>query len=132
MSTVDFDAARNARKGKGFKLGGENFAIVDVSWEDVNRWEDSDPADTAKGNTEQTIQFVLEFLLPEDEERFRELVSRKEDPITTGDLLGLTRWLLEQHTARPTMQPGSSGRGQVRLPGGSAAAPPSPVGTPGA
>lgn len=132
MSTVDFDAARTARQGKGFILGGERFPIQDVSWEAVNTWEDGDPAGTAKGNTEQTIQFIIEFLLPEDADRFRELAARKEDPLTTGDLLGLTRWLLEQHTARPTMQPGSSGRGQVRLPGGSADAPPSPVAIHGA
>lgn len=128
---VDFDRAREAR-APGFIIGGERFATQAVSFEDVAAWQDGEPKTTVTETNAETIAFIESFIVEEDRDKWRKLVARKKDPLTTGDVLALARWLLEQHTARPTMQPSSSGRGQVRLSGGSEDARPSPVAAAGA
>jgi hypothetical protein len=52
----------------------------------------------------------------EDHERFRALLKRKEDPITSDDLSATLRWLMGAATGRPTVPssdstPGSSASG---------------------
>lgn len=122
MPDVDFDQSRRD-KPDGFIIGGERFGIQAVSFEDVAAWQDADPKDKAAEANAETVAFVTSFIVDEDRGRWETLLKRKTDPLSTGDLLGLARWLMEQHTARPTMQPSSSGRGQVRLSGGSGGAP---------
>lgn len=136
MADYDFDEGRRERPA-GFIIGGERFALADPGFKETAKWQDApapEPDEDGSGGgqeaaDEQTVEFIEKFLHGDDLERWRKLLDRKADALTRGDLLGLARWLMEQHTERPTMRSSSSERGQtttgrgsraaVRLPGSS-------------
>lgn len=133
MTDSDFDQARKRRQEtSGFIIGGERFQIRDVSFHDIEAWQDSPSLEKSSEQNKQTISFISEFIVDEDLPRWETMLERKkgEDPLTVGDLLALARWLMEQHTARPTVQPSPSGRGPVKLPSSSGGVASSRVVTP--
>lgn len=124
MPDVDFDLSR-ATRTDGFVINGERFGIQAVSFEDVANYQDAPVKDKQTEANAETVEFIEAFIVPDDKERWKELAARKTNPLTTGDILGIARALMEIHSERPTIQPSSSGRGPVRLPTGSAAEQPS-------
>ena len=129
---VDFDAARKDARAPGFIIGGERFALQAISFEDFAAWQDGGEKENFAQLNSESVALIEKAIVPEDRARWQKLLKRTDDPLTQGDLNGLVRWLVEQQTARPTMQPSSSGRGPVRLSGGSEGGRPSPVAAAGA
>jgi hypothetical protein len=57
---------------------------------------------------------ILNFLVPEDHERWKNLRAREDEPITIRQFNAILEYLVEQQTDRPTQtpSPSASGRGK--------------------
>lgn len=133
MTDFDFDQARRERP-PGFIIAGERFALRDPGFKETSVWQDAEPPDEG-GQTAadaQTVEFIEKFIAADEMERWRSLLDRKTDALTRGDILGLARWLMEQHTERPTIRPSSSERGPTSATTGSSAGRRLQAATPGA
>ena len=124
----DFDAMLT--EDQEFTLGGEIFHWRYLHWrefaeaidlevdrrkEEAPGGEDPEDNDTVVESYERVIERVVLYLVPDDVERFRELMNDTTKPIPTIVVNELGNWLVEVQTARPT-EPSSdstAGRGRV-------------------
>jgi hypothetical protein len=113
---VNFDERRNERmrKTRQFVIGGETFAYrPGVEPEVLAEWMDVG-ADTAEADAIKVADnTIVAFLESADVERWRALrqPGALENPITSGDLLAVLRWLIGEQGARPTEPSGDSSNG---------------------
>ncbi len=113
---VDFDQSRQQR-APGFIIAGERFPIQDVSFLAFNEWQartiaaeaDAGDSDDVGASNQRTLELCRMFVLETDVKRFNTLAAKK---LSSGDLWALSRWLIDQHTERPTIPPLSSGLGR--------------------
>lgn len=116
MSDIDLDATDAP---DGFILKGERFPIQAVNFRVFAEFIDSDTPEGMAAKNEQTVAFVTKFVAKDDRARFHDLLDRDDDPVSYGELQGLAAKLIEVSTARPTVTPTQSQRGQVQVPAGS-------------
>lgn len=130
---IDFDAAaREAIPNDGFIVLGEKFRVHSITIEEMNAYWDTDKSDLSNAETTDLISDLIEkFLYEEDVPRWHKLLGRKENPLSSGLLMGIFDTLLERQTARPTLPPASSASGRGATPGGSGGARHSQVVVPG-
>jgi hypothetical protein len=113
-------SSRNERaaKERQFTIGGEHFAYrpgvepeVLADWMDVG---DGTPEAEAIRVADATI---IAFLDPGDVDRWRALrqPGALSNPITSGDLLAVLRWLIGQQGSRPTEPSRASSTGSPTL-----------------
>jgi len=57
---------------------------------------------------------ILLFIVPEDHEKWRELRSREEDPVTIKQLNAILDYLIGEQSDRPTQTPSPSASGRGR------------------
>jgi hypothetical protein len=65
---------------------------------------------------------ILLFLIPEDHDRWRELRSRTEEPVTIKQINAIISYLVEEQVDRPTPTPSPSASGRGRTARSSTAA----------
>jgi hypothetical protein len=117
---VNFDERRNERmrKTRTFTIGGEQFAYrpgvepeVLADWMDVGA--DTPEIDAIKVADDT----IIAFLETGDVDRWRALrqPGALENPITSGDLLAVLRWLISEQGSRPTEPSRSSTNGSPTL-----------------
>lgn len=58
------------------------------------------------------IEVIRSILLPEDEQRFNQTISRKDIRVRVDDLIEIYKWLLEVYGERPTQPPSGSSDGR--------------------
>lgn len=113
-------SSRNERasKRRQFTIGGEVFAYrpgvepeVLADWMDVG-------ADTPEAEAIKVADAtIISFLEPADVDRWRALrqPGALENPITSGDLLAVLRWLIGEQGSRPTEPSRASSTGSPTL-----------------
>jgi hypothetical protein len=95
-----------------FVVQGETF-----TWHDV-RPEVLDtilaPSENGKEENMWTRQdeMILEFLVPEDHERWKKLRERTDKPVTIAQFNAILEYLVEAQTERPTVTPSPSATGR--------------------
>lgn len=104
----DFDELRAQRHSivgeheRTFKIGGETFLLLeDVPFAVLRDFiEDNDVASTLR-----LTRFAEGIIDPAGGaiDRWRQLLDRRDNPVTIGDLQDLTSWLLEQVAGHPTV-----------------------------
>lgn len=65
---------------------------------------------------------ILNFLVPEDHERWQNLRARAEEPVTIAQFNAVLEYLVEQQTDRPTQTPSPSATGRGKTVASSKAA----------
>jgi hypothetical protein len=65
---------------------------------------------------------ILLFLENGQQEAWKELRAREENPVTIGQMNAVLTWLMEEQTGRPTEQPSPSAPGRGRTAASSKAA----------
>jgi hypothetical protein len=115
---VNFDELRNERlrKTRLFTIGGHEFAYrpgvepeVLADWMDVG-------ADTPEAEAIKVADAtIIAFLESGDVARWQQIrqAGALENPITSGDLLAVLRWLIREQGARPTEPSGDSSNGST-------------------
>ena len=107
-----------------FEIGGQLFKFVYPHWKDGAKLFDDEmtptedtngdaPAFSFVADTETAIKRIPMFLDAENDahNRFKELVSRKNDPVPRHQIAQLYRWLVEVTSGFPTQQPSASSSG---------------------
>jgi hypothetical protein len=113
---VNFDEKRNERmsRTRQFTIGGETFSYrPGVEPEILADWMDVG-ADTPEQEAIQIAdRTIVAFLDAGQENRWRSLrkPGALDNPITSGDLLTLLRWLISEQGGRPTEPSRSSSNG---------------------
>lgn len=115
----DFDEHRHAKlnEDRRFKIGGEVFTHrPGIRPERMIAWESINAETSAVEALEITDGLIIAWLDtdadPSQEERYRKLREREEDPLSGGDLNSVIMWLYRQSTRRPTGAPTSSSDGR--------------------
>jgi hypothetical protein len=113
-------------KDREFTVGGETFHWRDVRPEVLTSFEpstngdgknedgtDKEPDDNAAWRLMDDQ--ILLFIAKDEADRWRELRSRDDNPVTIAQLNAILLWLMEEQTGRPTVQPSPSevGRGRT-------------------
>jgi hypothetical protein len=130
----DFDA--ELVEDREFRIGGQVFKWVYPHWKDGALLFDQEMTDVAQAadgaesngsfsfvaDTETAIKRVPMFLDPaqESHKRWKELTSRKTDPVPRHQIAQLYRWLVEVTSGFPTAQPSDSSSGDGTSEGSSA------------
>lgn len=106
-----------------FVVRGETFTFMELSPRAMAAVDGI--LESTNGNDENALQIwdrfsnqIEAFLPPEQRERWRELYTREEEPITVRHLIAIRNWLVEVQTGdRPTKapSPSSSGRGKTAV-----------------
>ncbi len=104
----DFDAM--LPKDREFTVGGETFHWRDVRPEALMTFGDETKLD---GLPLMDAQILL-FLEPAQHDRWNELRSRDDRPVTIGQMTAIITWLMEEQTGRPTEAPSPSASGRLR------------------
>lgn len=109
----DFDQERAERRNsasqreRSFKFGGEIFAYRgDIAFEAFSEFIE----DSTTGPTIRLTRLILEAIEDVDgaHDRWKALISRRDDPITMGDVNVLTEWLISEVAGHPTVPPSDS------------------------
>lgn len=123
MKNFDLDLKREERsqRDRTFQIGGEHFVMrVGVRPEVLAAYDDLTEESTAVDGINVMDEVILSHI--EDingaHDRWRELRTRDDDPVTVDDLAALVEWLLAEQTGRPTQRPSASGRGPENPPTG--------------
>ena len=99
-----------------FVLRGETFTWRDVRPEILTAFqptvEDGKEPEDNSGIWKQLDEQIQLFLVPEDVERWTNLRSREENPVTIIQLNAILEWLVGEQTERPTETPSPSGSGR--------------------
>ncbi len=100
-----------------FVVRGETFTWRDVRPEILTAFKPEtngkDPEDTSVIWKQLDDQIGL-FLVPEDVERWNNLRSREDNPVTIVQINAILEWLVGEQTERPTQTPSPSGSGRGR------------------
>ena len=100
-----------------FVVRGETFTWRDVRPEILTAFQPTDEpkegedADNS-GIWKQLDEQIQLFLVPEDAERWANLRSREDNPVTIVQLNAILEWLVGEQTERPTQTPSPSGTGR--------------------
>lgn len=103
---------------RGFEVRGEKFEYIDVRPEVLSAFT---PEEAPEGEDPDTNAIwksiddqILLFLPEEDHQRWRDLRSRDDKPVTVTQLNAVLTWLVEEQTDRPTQTPSPSASGAGR------------------
>lgn len=113
---MNFDEERNERasRRRQFTIGGETFSYrAGVEPEVLADWMDVG-ADTPELEAVRIAdKTIVAFLDPSQADLWHQIrqPGALENPITSGDLLALIRWLISEQAGRPTEPSGSSSNG---------------------
>jgi hypothetical protein len=105
-------------KDRSFVVRGETFGFLDVAPEVLSGFDVSENG--TKGEADENAVWkimdaqIMLFLNESDQKRWKELRSRKEEPVTIAQLTAILTWLMEEQTGRPTEQPSASASGRGR------------------
>lgn len=94
-----------------FIVRGQTFTWRDVRPEvltTLGQTNGDNPDDIWASQDEQ----ILNFLVPEDHERWKNLRARDEDPVTISQFNAILEYLVGQQTDRPTPTPSPSATGR--------------------
>ncbi|GIV03730.1 MAG: hypothetical protein KatS3mg015_2560 [Fimbriimonadales bacterium] len=94
-----------------FIVRGETFTWRDVRPEVLTSFGEingDDPNAVWQAQDEQ----ILQFLIPEDHERWKRLRKQEENPITLRQFNAILEYLVSEQTDRPTQTPSPSGGGR--------------------
>jgi hypothetical protein len=116
-------AARNfddlLSQERTFVVRGETFTWQDVRPEVLDTILRVSPNGDGKEGEEKEQdmwaaqdKMILEFLVPEDHERWQNLRSRDKDPVTIAQFNAILEFLVAEQTDRPTQPPSPSGSGR--------------------
>jgi hypothetical protein len=101
-----------------FVVRGETFTWRDVRPEILTAFQpveqetkEGEEADNS-GIWKQLDEQIQLFLVPEDVERWANLRSREDNPVTIVQLNAILEWLVGEQTERPTQTPSPSGTGR--------------------
>ncbi len=115
----DFDEARREReeRDRSFTIGGEQFVRrVAVAPEQILTWNKATAGDIEPNEEEWLALYdetILAMLEPGQAEKWAQVRDPElANPLTTGDLTALVRWLFEEMTGRPTGPSSDSSAGQ--------------------
>ena len=102
-------------KDREFTVGGETFHWRDVRPEVLTTF---DTDETPSGDLNDTWKVVdarvLQFLEPDEHDRWRALRARDENPVTIAQLNAIVTWFIEAQTGRPTEAPSPSASGRTK------------------
>lgn len=112
MGFKDFDAARRERdlEPVAFTLGGERFDCLPVCPAPVL----FDYAAAGSRTTLQSYNAAVAFIvgvLADGEDRFRDALASKTNPVDYETIAAVVSWLVEHYTGRPTERPSASPSG---------------------
>lgn len=116
----DFDearaerAARLSKQDREFQIGGQTFVIAAAVMPEVFvAWDDWDPAKASGSASLEVLEHVIGECLADDEQRekWSELRKRREDPVTTADMITVANWMIGALSGRPPTPPGDSSDG---------------------
>lgn len=111
----DFDQNRALRKARDrtFRIGGETFTMkASVRPEVLVEYEGMQKSDSNKDALRVLDEAICAFIEEEDgPDRYRAVRSRDDDPVDIVDIQDLVKWLVEEHTSRPTSRPSASSDG---------------------
>lgn len=100
-----------------FTVGGETFHWCYRTPEALVAFDPVASVDMESDNAGIQIidNRIMQFLSDSDQERWREVRSRTEEPlITLGQLKEIAEWLLEVQSERPTQAPSPSASGRAK------------------
>lgn len=107
-----------------FTVRGQTFTWVEVRPEALSAMGKSLSAVDANGDGDQEVDDdaawaaiddqILLFLIPEDQERWKELRAREAEPVTVKQINAILQYLVEEQTDRPTETPSASAPGPGR------------------
>jgi hypothetical protein len=97
-----------------FVVRGQTFTWRDVRPEILTAFQNENGDEEKKTVWEQQDDQILEFLVVEDHERWKNLRAREEDPITLAQFNAILEYLVEKQTDRPTETPSPSATGRGR------------------
>lgn len=112
----NYDEIRNGREDDTFVIRGETFKLRAVPYTVLDEIEALQTDYLKQDLTSYKVTFDfsmsrLLMLLDDTDgaaERLKALCERKDDPVTYGELLDLSKWALERATGLPTMPPAAS------------------------
>jgi hypothetical protein len=105
-----------------FTVVGETFSWKDVRPEVLTSFEVSANGDDANAVWKMLDEQIMLFLPEAEQEKWREVRLREEDPVTIAQLNAILTWLMEEQTGRPTVTPAPSDSGRGRTAASSKAA----------
>lgn len=98
-----------------FVVRGETFTWQDVKPEVLDKLLRANVNGAGEGETADTWSnqdnLILEFLVPEDHERWTNLRARDKDPITIRQFNAILEYLVSEQTDLPTQPPSPSPTG---------------------
>lgn len=119
IDVKDFDEARREReeRDRSFTIGGEEFIRrVAVAPERILTWNKATAGDITPTEEEWLALYdetILAMIEPGQEEKWAKVRDPElPNPLTTGDLTALVRWLFESMVDRPTGQSSDSSPGR--------------------
>ncbi len=94
-----------------FTVGGETFHWRFQSPESLEEFSESTELEGFPLLDAQILLFIVE----DEHDKYRDLRARKENPIPGGLIIEMIKWLVEQQSDFPTVQPSplASGRGKT-------------------
>jgi hypothetical protein len=102
-------------KDRELTVGGETFHWRDVRPEVLTSFEPSENGDGDENAAWRLMDDqILLFLAKDEQDKWRELRARQENPVTIAQLNAILLWLMEQQTGRPTVTPSPSAPGRGR------------------
>lgn len=109
-------------KEREFKVQDQSFTWRDVRPEVLTAFEADANGDDPNAVWNLMDAQILLFIEPDQHERWAELRSREDKPVTIGQMNAILTWLMEEQTGRPTEQPSPSGAGRGKTAASSKAA----------
>ena len=105
-------------KDREFTVGGETFHWRDVRPEVLTSFE---PSANGSGPEDANAAWrlmddqILLFIAKDEEQKWRDLRAREDQPVTIAQLNAILIWLMEEQTGRPTepSSPSAPGRGRT-------------------
>lgn len=104
-----------------FVVRGETFTWKDVRPEVLTAFEIEEPEKDKDGNPvddggiwKSIDDQIMLFIVNEDQERWKALRARDDNPVTIAQLNAILEWLVGEQTDRPTQTPSPSASGGGR------------------
>lgn len=95
-------------------VGGVTFHWRDVRPEVLTSFEPTEGDSDENAAWRLMDDQILLFLAADEQDKWRELRARQENPVTIAQLNAILLWLMEQQTGRPTVTPSPSAPGRGR------------------